>query len=111
MAGGAIVAAAAARRQRLEHVLDGFRLAGATAPERAQPLPDLGLSPSAELDELMRAGVINAGRQRSSWYLNEAAYVAFRDARPRRVLRVTLAIVVALLALLLGLLSATLHSR
>ena len=112
MAGGAVVAAAAsARRQRLNRVLDGFRVAAATAPERARSLADLGISPSAEVDELMRAGVINAGSQRSTWYLNEAAYIAFRDVRPRMALRVTLAIVLALLAALVGLLSATVGRR
>ena len=113
MAGGAVVAAAAAaRRQRLERVLDGFRVAGATAPERGRSLANLGLAPSAEVEELMRAGVIVAGDQRSTWYLNEGAYVAFRDSRPRRQgLRVALAVALALLAAVLGWLSVTLHSR
>jgi hypothetical protein len=110
MAGGVVIAAAA-RKQRLDRVLDAFRLADATDLERGRPLAELGLAPNAEIDELMRAGVISAGRKRSSWYLNEGAYIAFRDARPRRALRITLAIVVALLAALLGLLTATLHTN
>ena len=111
MAGGAVVAAAAAaqRRQR-EHVLDTFRVASATTADRAQSLADLQLAPSSAIDELTRAGVLRAGRSRATWYLDEAAYITFRDARSRWALRVVLALVLAVLALLIGVLSARIHA-
>ncbi|HKW48308.1 MAG TPA: hypothetical protein VJN70_12720 [Gemmatimonadaceae bacterium] len=98
-------AAAAAHRKRITHVLDAFRIAGATGSDRAQSLEEIGIEQSRELDELTRAGVVTAGDRRSTWYLNEAAYIAFRDSSPRRVLRVVLALVLATLAILVGLIA------
>jgi len=109
MAGGIVVAAAAAHRKRLDRVLDAFRLASATTPDSARPFEELGLTPNAEVAELTRAGVLRSGRLRATWYLDEATYIKFRDARPRQALRVVLALVLALLALLLGVLSAGIH--
>jgi hypothetical protein len=106
MAGGAVVAAAAAaKRKHREHIVDGFRLADATAPDRSRSLQEIGLTQDGELDELIRAGVICAGHQRSTWYLNEAAFIALRDSRPRRARRIVLAVVLALLAILVAVLS------
>jgi hypothetical protein len=68
----------------------------------------MGVESNAELDQLIRAGVIRTGGGRSSWYLDEAAYIAFRDSQSRRTLRVTLAVVVAALAVVLGVMLATL---
>jgi hypothetical protein len=101
MGGGAVVAAAAAaHRRRLNAILDAFRLADATAPERARTLDALGVSSSRELDALTQAGVLLAAPRAGAWYLNEKAYVAYRDERPRRTLRI---IGVVILVLLLGL--------
>jgi hypothetical protein len=106
MAGGAVVAAAAAaKRQRREHIVDSFRLADATSPDRSRSLAEIGLAQDGDLDELMRAGVICAGRQRSTWYLNEAAFITLRNSRPRKALAIVLAVVLALLAALAGVLS------
>lgn len=107
MSGGAVVAAAAAaRRRRTQRVLDAFRIAGATAPERAQSLESLGLSPTDELTELIDAGVLDRG-DRELWYLNEGAYVAHRDARRVRIGRVMVIVLgcaVFVLGALLGVL-------
>ena len=83
MTGGAAVvaAAAAARRRRLQRVLDSFRIGDATAPDRARPLASLGIADSAELTHLIESGVVYAGPAQGSWYLNEGAYVAHRDAK------------------------------
>ena len=106
MAGGAVVAAAAAaKKQRREHIVDGFRVADATAPDRSRSLAEIGLTQDGELDELMRAGVICAGHERSTWYLNEAAFIALRDSQSRQALRIALAAVAALLAILIAVLS------
>lgn len=106
MGSGAVVAAAAQRRKQLDRVLDAFRVAGATAPDRAVSLSHLGRG-YGEADELLRAGVLRAGPQRESWYLDESAYVAFRDVRPNVALRVVLAAALAVIAALLGWLTAT----
>lgn len=100
MVGGAVVVAAAAHRQRLQRVLDAFRLGNATTPETARSLADLGVTSGREVDELSRAGVLRAGRERGSWYLDEAAYIDFRDAQGSRARR---AILVAVLVVLVAL--------
>lgn len=100
-AGAVVAAAAAARRQRLQRVLDAFRIADATAPERARTLASLGMSDSAELTHLIDAGVVAAGRTQGSWYLNEGAYVAHRDARRVHIRRRTV-ILLGCLVFILG---------
>lgn len=104
--GAVIAAAAAAKRRRTNAILDAFRLAGATAPERATSTADLGLSGSSELDDLMTRGVIVAGSRGGTWYLSEAAFVEYRDERPARAMRVLSLVLVALTilgaALLIG---------
>lgn len=105
--GAMIAAAAAAKRRRMNAILDAFRLASATTPERAATMEDLGLSGTSELDDLVTNGVIVAGSREGTWYLSEAAYVQYRDAQPARVLRVLALVLVALtilgVALLIGL--------
>ena len=103
MGGGAVIAAAAAaRRRRRREVLDGFRIAGATAPDRARRVDELGLNESRELAELVESGVLLQGPRRDSWYLDEAAYVAHRDARELRPVRAM--VVIAVILVLVGLL-------
>lgn len=106
--GGAVVAiVAAAHAQRLQEITDAFRLAGATAPERARTLEALGVMHREEVAELARAGVLVAGPGRDSWYLSESAVVARRAAGNRRTRRaiglallLTLAMAIALLIML-----------
>lgn len=107
--GGAVVAiAAAAHARRIREVTDAFRLAGATAPERARPLDALGVTQASAVDELARAGVLVPGPGPDTWYLSEAAVIARRDRRvPRRVLVVLVLLLVATMALLLGTLMAS----
>lgn len=107
MGTGAVIAvAAAAKRRRMNAILDAFRLAGATAPERAISTADLGLSGSSELDDLMTRGVIVAGSRGGSWYLSEADFAEYRDERPARAMRVLSLVLLALTilgaALLIG---------
>ena len=101
MGGGAVVAVMAAQKQARMRVLDAFRLAGATAPERAQPIDQLGLTRNSALLELERQGVIKtAGGGRV--YLDEAAYVAVRDRQPTRAVRVLAVVLAVVLVILLG---------
>jgi hypothetical protein len=96
-----VAAAAAARRRRLNQVLDAFRLAGATAPDRARPLDEVLVGLDAEVRELARKGVLVTGRRGDAWYLDEAACIAWRDARPNRRARVALVIVLVVVAVVL----------
>lgn len=103
----AAAAVAAAKRRRTNAILDAFRLASATTPERAASAEILGLSGTDEFDDLVTSGVIAAGSRAGTWYLSEAAYVQHRDARPARALRVLSLVLFALTilggALLVGL--------
>ena len=101
MGGGAVIAAAAAaRRRRIAALLDAFRLADATAPERAQTLEQLAVSRSREVDELSEGGVLLPGERAGSWYLSEAGFVAHRDAHASRGMRMMAVAILALLLLL-----------
>jgi hypothetical protein len=78
MGTAAIAAAAAASARELARVLEGFRVADATAPDRAQTLDSLGLAGNRAVDSLFKAGVILPGRAAHSVYLSEVAYAAYR---------------------------------
>ena len=109
--GGSLVAVlVAAQAQRTRAVMDAFRLADATAPDRARTLDALGIAHTAEVEQLAQQGVLVAGPRRGSWYLSEAAVVARRRAaRPHRT--VLLVIVVLLAALGAGLVGLLLAAR
>jgi hypothetical protein len=90
--------ALAARRNRLERqerdLCDAFRLADATAPDRAQTLSRLGLEHSGAFARLESAGSIR--RAAGGYYLDEAALIGQRASAPRRrVLLIVLAVVLA----------------
>ena len=87
MAGGAMLAAAAAAQaKRIQHIIDAFRLADATAPGRARPLADIGAERNRDFDALVSDGVIVAGAG-GTWYLSEAGYIARQAAMRRRSAR------------------------
>lgn len=106
-----IAAAAAARQRRIQHVYDAFRVAGATAAERACSLEALGLAEGGDVHELERAGVLRRARGGDAWYLDEAAYIVRRDTRGSRSVRLVLVAVIAVVALVLGVLIALLNAR
>lgn len=94
-----VVAAAAAARE-LERTLDAFRVADATASDRGQTLEALGLTESATVSRLVKAGVILPGRA-GRVYLSEAAYVAYRSTGNKR--RVAALLAAGILILMAGL--------
>ena len=101
------IMAAAAAAQRRQRVLDVFRVAGATAPERAKSLGELGLPLDATLEGCIEAGVVRLGKREGELWLDEAAYVSRRDARPSRTaVRVVMAVLLAVLAIALGVMLA-----
>ena len=90
-------AAAAAARAERRHV-DALRVTGATAPERAVQLEQLGLVRDEAFKRLTARGVVREAA-RGGVYLDEAAVIAHRD-RPPASPRVLLAVVGGLLAAL-----------
>ena len=84
MAGGAVVAAAAAARA-LDGLLFAFRTADATAAERALPLRRIGIEASPMLAQLERAGVIKTGDDPATRYLDERALHAYQTTRRPRL--------------------------
>lgn len=103
MGGGAVVAiAAAARERRILEIVDAFRLAGATTPGRAQSSAALGVDTSrSEVQELIRLRVLTQTDATDRMYLDENAYIARRDARRDRA-RLLMLSVVLIVAGLIG---------
>jgi hypothetical protein len=100
-AAGAAAAAAAARQ--LDLTLEAFRLADATAPNRAKPLESMGLVPSRAVTRLSEAGVILPAPNGNGVYLSEAAFVVYKRANAARAAWIAMAAgVVMLLAALAG---------
>ena len=100
MGGGAIVAAAAAARQNgLDRVLDAYRMAQATTPASARALTDLGVEPNNWVDELRASGALRPGPTPDSWYLDEGAYIDSRNAVQKRSTRAVMIAMGAMLAL------------
>ena len=76
--GSSAVLTALKRAER--HVLERLRAAGATSPERAQPLPDLRVLQSGRLDRLLDAGAVVQATPGRFW-VNESACADVRDER------------------------------
>lgn len=94
-----IIAAAAARADA--DLLERFRIVGATAAERAQPLDRLGVSDSPGMTRYLNDGVIcRSPSAADRYYLDEVALAAYR--RRKRPLMVALALAIMGVALILG---------
>ena len=91
--GAAVVAAAMRMRER--EVIDDFRAAGATSPERAQPYTAIGRGHSMAVRRLRSRAVIREAGP-GAYYLDEEVWAAVRRTRFR-----LLTVVMSLLALLL----------
>ena len=113
----AIQAAASAAKARTR-ILDAFRIHGATAPERARPLEELGLSPQDHtLLRCITVGVVrgvdargrpvilgDATARVAGFYLDEAEWVRQRDRANRPGKRLWLVLLVIVTIALLPLL-------
>ena len=95
-------AVAAILRKREQEVIDDFRAAGATSPDRAQSYQAIGLGDALAIKRLHNRAVIREATP-GMYYLDEEVWAAV--VRTRRRLVVTLLSVIALLGLgaLLGL--------
>ncbi len=117
MAAGIIAAAGAAAgtaAKQMADTLERFRVANATAPERAQSLDSLGLQHSGVVNRLATAGVILPGTRPGRFYLSEIAFAAYQRQQIGRQRIMALAGVgIALACILAGvvMLVATKHAR
>ncbi|MGZ8378279.1 MAG: hypothetical protein ACXW61_15045 [Gemmatirosa sp.] len=82
----AAVAALAAQEhaRRVQEVVDRFRLADATAPERARALADLRVTHVAAAEALAQSGLLVRGSRADTWYLDELAARREAEARAAR---------------------------
>ena len=98
-------AAAGAEAKQMTDTLERFRVADATAADRAQSLESLGLQHMRVVNRLMAAGVILPGARAGRFYLSEIAVAEYRrrqlgQARIMALVGVGLAIAALLAAVI-----------
>ena len=71
-----------------------LRAAGATSPESARPLAELGVRDGLALGRLRRRGAVLEGGP-GAYYLDESAYAATRSSRRAVILGLAAALVAA----------------
>lgn len=91
MSTGAVAAAAARRAER--RLVEHLREAGALNPSSSRPVPDQSWMGGKALRRLIAAGAILEAK--SGYYLDEAAYAAYRSRRARNVLFIMAPLAVA----------------
>ena len=101
---GAAVAAAAMRRREQE-VIDDFRAAGATSPDRAQSYAAIGLGDTLALRRLRNRAVIREAAP-GVYYLDEEVWAAVKRTRVRLLSVVVLITGILLLGILLGIIKS-----
>ena len=97
---GATVVAAMMRRKEQE-VIDDFRAAGATSPDRAQSYTAIGLGESLAVKRLHNRAVIREAAP-GKYYLDEEVWAAVRRTRQRLVMALMLILAVFLVGVLAG---------
>jgi hypothetical protein len=94
-------AVAAVMRRREREVIDDFRAAGATSPERAQSYTALGFGESLALKALHNRAVIREAAP-GMFYLDEEVWAAVRRTRRRIATVIMIVILTAVFGILLG---------
>ena len=94
-------AVAAILRRREQEVIDDFRAAGATSPDRAQSYQAMGLGESLAIRRLHNRAVIREAAP-GSYYLDEEVWSAVLRTRRRLVITMLSVFAVLGLGLLLG---------
>jgi hypothetical protein len=97
--GAAVIAAAMRRRE--QEVIDDFRAAGATAPDRAQSYTAVGVGETLALRRLRNRAVIREAAP-GVYYLDEEVWSAVRRTRRRVVSVFLLLLAILLIGLALG---------
>jgi len=97
--GAAVIAAAMRRRE--QEVIDDFRAAGATAPDRAQAYNAIGLGETLAVRRLRNRAVVREGAP-GLYYLDEEVWAAVRRTRLRLLTVFTAILGFLLLGIVLG---------
>ncbi|HEY1953379.1 MAG TPA: hypothetical protein VGG76_11305 [Gemmatimonadaceae bacterium] len=97
--GAAVVAAAMRRRE--QEVIDDFRAAGATAPDRAQSYTAVGVGETLALRRLRNRAVIREASP-GIFYLDEEVWEAVRRTRLRVATVVLVIFIIFAIGLSLG---------
>ena len=97
--GAGAIAAMIARRER--EVVDDFRAAGATSPERAQSYTASGFGATVAIKRLHNHAVIREAAP-GTFYLDEEVWEAVRRTRMRIGMVLILSLVAVLVGMLLG---------
>jgi hypothetical protein len=87
---------------REQEVIDDFRTAGATSPDRAQSYTAIGLGDTLAIKRLRNRAVIREAAP-GTYYLDEEVWAAVIRTRRRLVLTILSIIMLTLLGVLLGL--------
>jgi len=94
-------AVAAILRLREQEVIDDFRAAGATSPDRAQSYQAIGLGDSLAIKRLRNRAVIREVAP-GTYYLDEEVWAAVIRTRRRLVITLLSVISLMLLGILVG---------
>jgi len=97
--GAAVIAAAMRRRE--QEVIDDFRAAGATAPDRAQSYNAIGLGETLAVRRLRNRAVVREVAP-GLYYLDEEVWAAVRRTRLRLLTVFTAILGFLLLGIVLG---------
>ena len=97
---GAAVAAAA-MRMRERQVIDDFRAAGATSPDRAQSYTAMGIGETLAVRRLRNRAVIREASP-GAYYLDEEVWAAVRRTRIRMATAFLAILAVVLIGVMLG---------
>ena len=95
-------AIAAMLRMREQEVVDDFRAAGATSPDKAQSYQGIGLGSSLAIKRLHRRAVIREAAP-GRFYLDEEVWAAVRSTRRRMATVFISVLALLLLGIALGL--------
>jgi hypothetical protein len=93
--------AAAAMRMRERQVIDDFRAAGATSPDRAQSYTAMGIGETLAVRRLRNRAVIREASP-GAYYLDEEVWAAVRRTRIRMATTLLAILAVVLIGVMLG---------
>lgn len=99
---GAIVAILAAQAQAERRALEAFRVAGATAPERAQTLQAMGITESMALRALTNRTVVSETEPGHFWLDERKLAARSRAGKPAMLVMALVVLALALIALAVG---------
>jgi hypothetical protein len=98
-------AVAAILRRREQDVIDDFRAAGATSPDRAQSYVAIGVGDSLAIKRLRNRAVIREATP-GTYYLDEEVWAAVIRTRRRLVITVLSILALVALGVLLGIIKS-----